>query len=107
VVLDQSWFQNYYTTFSAIGAPFYESATFTKLREVSIGYSLVGGFVTRSLGFSSVDLRVSGRNLILWSDYTGADPETNLGGAETGARNVDWFNNPQARSVVFTVTLNR
>ena len=105
--MDENWFGTYYSTFAVLGAPFYESASFTKLREVSIGYSLVGGFVTRSLGFSSVDLRVSGRNLFLWTDYRGVDPETNLAGAETGARNVDWFNSAQARSFVFTVTLNR
>ena len=72
-----------------------------------MGYSLTGGFVTRSLGLSSVDLRASGRNLFVWTKYTGVDPETNLAGAETGARNIDWFNSPQNRSFVFTVTLNR
>jgi TonB-linked SusC/RagA family outer membrane protein len=107
VLLDENWFSTYYSTFSAIGTPFYEDASFTKLREVSIGYSLVGGFVTKSLGFSSVDFRVSGRNLFVWTNYTGVDPETNLAGAETGARNVDWFNSAQSRSFVFTVTLNR
>jgi len=107
VVLDEGWFQNYYSTFTFLGVPFYEDAGFTKLREVSVGYSLTGGFVTRSLGFSSVDLRVAGRNLFVWTKYTGVDPETNLAGAETGARNIDWFNSPQNRSFVFTVTLNR
>jgi TonB-linked SusC/RagA family outer membrane protein len=107
VVLDEGWFQNYYSTFTLLGVPFYEDASFTKLREISVGYSLTGGFVTKSLGFSSVDLRVSGRNLFVWTNYTGVDPETNLAGAETGARNVDWFNNAQNRSFVFTVTLNR
>ncbi len=106
-VLDQGWFQNYYTTFVFLGAPFYESASFIKLREISAGYSLTGGLISRSLGFSSVDLRIAARNLFVHTAYTGVDPETNLAGAETGARNIDWFNNPQNRSVVFTVTLNR
>lgn len=107
VLLDQNWFQTYYSTFAVLGAPFYESASFTKLREVSIGYTLTGGFVSRSLGFSSVDLRVAGRNLFVWTDYTGVDPETNLAGAESGVRNFDWFNSAQSRSFIFTVTLNR
>ncbi len=107
VVLDQGWFQNYYSSFTFLGVPFYETASFTKLREVSVGYSLRGGFVTRSLGFSSVDFRIAGRNLLVWTDYTGVDPETNLAGAETGARNIDCFNSPQNRSFVFTLTLNR
>jgi hypothetical protein len=106
-VLDQNWFQNYYSTFTLLGQPFYESASFVKLREVSVGYSLTGGFVSRALGLSSMDLRVAGRNLAVWTPYTGADPETNLSGADTGARGIDWFNNPQTRSFVFSVTMNR
>jgi TonB-linked SusC/RagA family outer membrane protein len=106
-VLDQNWFQNYYSTFTFLGQPFYESASFVKLREISVGYTLTGGSVGRTLGLSSMDLRVAGRNLAVWTDYTGADPETNLSGADTGARGVDWFNNPQTRSFVFSVTLNR
>ena len=54
-----------------------------------------------------MDLRLAGRNLAVWTNYTGADPETNLGGAETGARGIDFFNNPQSRSFVFTVVLAR
>ena len=106
-VLDQNWFQNYYSTFTFLGQPFYESASFVKLREVSVGYSFTGGFVSRSLGLSSMDVRVAGRNLAVWTPYTGVDPETNLTGADTGARGIEWFNNPQTRSFVFSVTLNR
>jgi TonB-linked SusC/RagA family outer membrane protein len=106
-VLDQNWFQNYYSTFTFLGQPFYESGSFVKLREVSVGYTFTGGFVSRNLGLTSMDVRVAGRNLAVWTDYTGADPETNLSGADTGARGIDWFNNPQTRSFVFSVTLNR
>jgi hypothetical protein len=104
-VLDEGWFGNYYTTFT-LGQPFYEDAGFVKLREVSVGYTATGG-LARSLGLSSIDLRVAGRNLAVWTDYTGVDPETSLGGAESGSRGIDWFNNPQTRSFVFSVTLNR
>jgi TonB-linked SusC/RagA family outer membrane protein len=106
-VLDENWFYNYYSTFTSLGQPFYESGSFVKLREVAVGYTFTGGFVSRSLGLSSMDLRVSGRNLAVWTNYTGADPETSLGGADTGARGIDWFNNPQTRSFVFSLTLNR
>ncbi|HET8625505.1 MAG TPA: SusC/RagA family TonB-linked outer membrane protein [Gemmatimonadales bacterium] len=105
-VLDESWFQNYYSTFTFLGQPFYEDAGFVKLREISLGYSATGG-LARRLGLSSIDLRVAGRNLAVWTDYTGVDPETSLGGAESGSRGIDWFNNPQTRSFVFSVTLNR
>ena len=41
------------------------------------------------------------------TDYTGFDPETNLGGGASGNRGIDWFNNPISRSWVITVGLNR
>jgi hypothetical protein len=105
--LDQNWFQNDYAAFNGAGAPFYEDGSYVKLREISIGYSFSNDAVTRSLGFSSIDVRVAGRNLHTWTDYTGVDPETNLSGADTPASGIDWFNNPQSRSFVFSITLNR
>lgn len=95
--------------FIGIDEPCIEDAGFAKLREVSISYTLDAPWVQRSLGFSSIDIRVSGRNLKTWTNYTGYDPETNLGGAisaNAGAGGVDYFNNPQTRSFVFSVTLN-
>jgi hypothetical protein len=63
--------------------------------------------VRRGLGFSSVDLRLAGRNLMTWTDYRGLDPESNLGGAEYLTQGVDYFNNPQTRSFVLAATFNR
>jgi hypothetical protein len=52
-----------------------------------------------------IDLKVSGRNLALWTDYSGFDPETNLAGAQAINRGIDWFNNPLSRSLVISVGL--
>ena len=52
-------------------------------------------------------MRVAGRNLNTWTDYTGADPEANIGGAEFLTQGLDYFNNPQSRSFVLSLTLNR
>jgi hypothetical protein len=60
----------------------------------------------KSIGLSSVDLRLAGRNLATWSKYTGVDPETNLGGAQVAIQGVDYFNNPQTRSFVIDIGLN-
>jgi hypothetical protein len=54
-----------------------------------------------------MELRVSGRNLHTWTDYTGVDPETSLLGSASPARGFDYFNSPQTRSYVFSLTLNR
>ena len=106
VVLDQSsWFQNLGSGFVGPAIQFVEDGGFMKLREVSISYNIEAGFVQRA-GFSSVDLRLAGRNLWMKTDYSGIDPESNLGGAVT-ARGNEYFNNPQARSFVFSVGLNR
>jgi outer membrane receptor protein involved in Fe transport len=95
--------------FIGIDEPCIEDAGFVKLREVSLGYTFDQPWVQRTLGFSSIDLRLTGRNLKTWTKYTGYDPETNLGGAisaNAGAGGVDYFNNPQTRSFVIAVTLN-
>jgi len=84
-----------------------EDAGFVRLREIALGYTLTAPFLQRSLGFASMDLRVAGRNLATWTDYTGYDPETNLGGAVQNTRGQDYFNQPQTRSFIFAVTLNR
>ena len=42
-------------------------------------------------------------NLISWNDYTGVDPETSLIGAITPVPGINYFNNPQTRSWVFTI----
>jgi hypothetical protein len=106
VVIDQNWFENDGGAFGGKAVDFIEAAGFTKLREVSLRYTFVQPWVSRSLGLSSIDLRLAGRNLVTWTHYSGLDPETQLGGA-TLIGGFDWFNNPQARSFVVTVGLNR
>ncbi|HET7457597.1 MAG TPA: SusC/RagA family TonB-linked outer membrane protein [Gemmatimonadaceae bacterium] len=106
VVIDQDWFQGDGGTFGDNTAQFVEDAGFVKLREISVAYTLDQPFVRNSLGLGSIDLRLAGRNLHTWTKYRGIDPEMNLEGAGL-VQGVDWFNNPQTRSVVLTVGLNR
>jgi len=106
VVIDQNWFENDGGAFGGNAVDFIEDAGFTKLREVSLAYTFNQPWVSRSLGLSSIDLRVAGRNLVTWTHYSGLDPETQLGGA-TLVGGFDWFNNPQTRSFVVTLGLNR
>jgi TonB-linked SusC/RagA family outer membrane protein len=106
VVIDQNWFENDGGAFGFNTKDFIEDAGFAKLREVSVGYTFDQPWVSSSLGLSSIQLRMAGRNLKTWTHYTGLDPETQLGGA-TLVGGFDWFNNPQTRSFVVTVGLNR
>jgi hypothetical protein len=107
VVLDQGWYQGDGSGFGSVSAQFVEDGSYSKLREVSISYTIDNPGFLRGAGLSSVDLRLAGRNLYTWTKYSGIDPETNLGGAEVAIRGVDYFNNPQTRSIVFSVGLNR
>jgi hypothetical protein len=107
VLIDQGWFQGDGSGFSGPSAQNVEDGTYTKLREIGLQYTLTGKFVTHNLGLSSVDLRLAGRNLYTWTNYTGVDPETNLGGAGVTFQGVDYFNSPQTRSYVISIGLNR
>ena len=107
VFLDDNWYGGDGGAFSANTADFIEGSGFTKLREIALQYTWDGQWVTRNLGLSSVALRVAGRNLHTWTSYRGLDPETNLEGAGSAIQGVDWFGNPQARSFIVSIGLNR
>jgi TonB-linked SusC/RagA family outer membrane protein len=105
--LNQEWYQGLGGSFGGPSAPDVVDGGFVKLREISVAYTLSGDPLSRLLGLTSIDLRVAGRNLATWTDYPGIDPETNLSGAQGQVQGYDYFNNPQARSFVFSVGLNR
>lgn len=81
-----------------------EDGSWTRLRELVLSYTLSAPWLT-SMGIGSVELSATGRNLILWTEFEGNDPDTNLSGV-SAARGIDYFNNPGTKSYVFTVILN-
>ena len=60
-------------------AGFFEDATFTKLRELSLTFMLPDTW-TQHFKASDLRLTLAGRNLVTWTDYSGLDPEVNYGG---------------------------
>jgi TonB-dependent starch-binding outer membrane protein SusC len=60
-----------------------EDGTFVKLRELSASYTLSSLGVRRVFA-DGVDLTLSGRNLKVWTKYSGYDPEINLFGTNAG-----------------------
>jgi TonB-linked SusC/RagA family outer membrane protein len=107
--------ENWYRTSGLAACPFtgydevcVEDASFVKLREISVSYTFDQPWVARTLGMSSIDVRVAGRNLKTWTDYTGYDPEVGgVGGNINRVNGYDYFNLPLTRSFVITVGLNR
>jgi len=105
VALTESWYTGLGGGFGAVASQFIEDGTRTRLREASVGYSISGDRFRKSTKLQSIDFSLTGRNLVLWTDYSGIDPETNLTGTSNG-RGLDYFNNPSTRSFLFSVKIN-
>ena len=89
------------------GTAYLESATFVKIRELSLSYSLPDKFV----GWLSNVVHVRraalrpGRDLFPWFPYTGLDPEVNFVGQTQIQRGQDVTPFPPARSVFVSLDL--
>ncbi|HEX2203553.1 MAG TPA: SusC/RagA family TonB-linked outer membrane protein [Longimicrobium sp.] len=84
---------------------FVEDGSFVKLREVSLQYSIPEAWAGR-FGATGASIRLSGRNLHTWTDYSGLDPEVNLFGTNAVARGLDFAVTPIPRSWVVGVNFN-
>jgi hypothetical protein len=60
-----------------------EDGTFVKLRELAASYTFDQAPVRRVFR-DGIEVTVSGRNLYVWTDYSGYDPEINLFGTNAG-----------------------
>ena len=82
-----------------------EDGTFVKLREVALTIP-IGVSLASRIGARGASLRLAGRNLYTWTDYTGLDPEVNLFSESTVARGVDFATVPLPRTFSAGLTLN-
>lgn len=71
-----------------------DDGSFTKLREVSLSYS-----VGKMKFLNDLKVSISGRNLISWDNYRGYDPEVNAGGQSTILRGIDFGSVPIPRTI--------
>ncbi len=94
-VYDQYYWQNIGSSFIGPSEQSVEDASYVKLRQVSLSVALP----KKVLGskFNNVSFTVYANNIILHTNYTGVDPETNLAGPANG-QGLDYFNNPSAKS---------
>ena len=73
------WRRNTYLQVTRI---YYQDATYTKLREVTLGYDVPRPWIQRYFSrASNVRLQLSGRNLKWWTTFRGGDPEAENFGA--------------------------
>jgi hypothetical protein len=61
---------------------FFQPGAFVKLRELSATFTPSPEFARRYIRARSFSITASGRNLALWSNYRGADPETDFTASE-------------------------
>ncbi len=103
VAINQAWWQGRGSASnSASYKQFVEDGSVSRLREITLNYSLRSPGFRRKTHLSNIDFSMTGRNLALWTKYTGTDPEVNITGAGL-SRGQDWFTNPNTKSLLFSV----
>ncbi|WP_282080090.1 SusC/RagA family TonB-linked outer membrane protein [Aquimarina algiphila] len=80
----------------AVSDRYVEDGSFTRLRSLTLGYTLPSDMFKES--FSKLRVYVSGQNLITWTNYSGLDPELPLTNDVTPDVGIDRGRYPQAKS---------
>ena len=104
VAATADWYLDNGGGFGQVDEQFVQDASWTRLREATISYTLPTELLGKT-GLEGVTVGITGRNLVLWTDFVGADPDANLTGAGK-ARGLNYFNNPGTRSVLFNLGFN-
>jgi outer membrane receptor protein involved in Fe transport len=108
VLLDETWYR------TGIGGGFGDNqaynfaiydATWTRLRELTISYTLNSRKFKEKTHLGAIMFSASGRNLFLWDNIPGVDPEINQSGVSNGF-GLDYFTNPSTRSMLFSLTIS-
>lgn len=81
-----------------VSSYYVEDATFVRLKNLSIGYTL-GKRISNKLKANSIRLNVTADNLYVWTNYSGLDPDIRSGNALLPG--YDRLSYPRARTVYF------
>jgi TonB-linked SusC/RagA family outer membrane protein len=103
VVLDQEYYQDVYCE---IGENFVEDGSWVRLRYISLSYDLPSKWFGDRI--DKAQFSVTGRNLIIITDYSGVDPEINTIGAAvkgTGSIGIDNLGTPSTKGFDFSLKL--
>ncbi|WP_224485390.1 SusC/RagA family TonB-linked outer membrane protein [Robertkochia aurantiaca] len=106
VALTETWYNGDGGFFGGGNDELYiEDGSWSRIREMILSYNWRSEWLTSKTSLESVQFSLTGRNLFLWSEFEGNDPDTNLSGV-SAARGIDYFNNPSTKSYLFSLTLN-
>lgn len=104
VVKGQYWYTGVGGGFgSGVNTQFVEDGSWLRMRELNLSYRLPGVWL-KKIGISNASFTLTGRNLLLFTNYSGVDPETNLNG-DNNAAGYDYFTMPNTRSYGAAITL--
>lgn len=104
VGLNEDWYTGNGGGFGNVASPFIQNASTYRLRNLTVSYTFEGSSFKKG---KMKELRVylTGMNLLLFTPYTGVDPETSLVGSNDNGQGLDYFNMPNTRSYTLGVTL--
>ncbi|MBQ0737242.1 SusC/RagA family TonB-linked outer membrane protein [Aquimarina celericrescens] len=106
VLLDESYYRTLYGFGDGKLNEFaVQDGSWTRLRELSLSYVLNSDSLRKNIGLNSIEFTASGRNLVIWTDVVGIDPDVNQFGVGRG-RGLDYFSNPGVRTYAFSVKFN-
>lgn len=87
-----------------------ENGSFIRLSDITLSYSLgnIGTEKLKRFGFNGLTVFASGKNLWLWTDYSGYDPEVNTRQGNFGdlMPSLDYASYPRSRMYAFGFRLN-
>jgi TonB-linked SusC/RagA family outer membrane protein len=98
VTPDRTW----YSSTLNINSLYIEDGTWWRLREVTLTYQIPVKLLKKRL-IQAAEIGFSGRNLLLFTQYSGADPDANARGGASNGFGIDFHNTPGTRSYGFNL----
>jgi len=95
---DETRFPRYGVQFTQFDSRLIENATFLRLKNLTVGYSLPKSLLEKTKFFTETRLYVTGRNLLTFTNYTGPDPEVDS--------NLTLGANPNTKQLTFGISLS-
>ncbi len=102
VIIDDANYYNANTGNRDIAERFIEDGSWVRLRDITLTYTFPNALANR-LKMKRLDISAYGRNILLFTGYSGVDPETNLYGPNASL-GVDAFGTPTTRSAGISIT---
>ncbi len=87
--------------FLGSSAGYAEDASFIRWRELAVTLRAPASLARDVPGLDALSFTVAGRNLNIWTDYTGLDPEVTSGGGNQNFQQSEFNTQPPIRSIVF------